>query len=242
MATNPKRLCFVHVPKCGGTSLNEAFKKSVGISSLSLRGVKIDAAKTMKEAKRKNMNTLALRQEKLISKLQNKRFRYVKGHVRCTSEVRAQFEKDWVFVTVMRDPVKRWISQYFFNLHKTNPHTKHDLALDEYLESDIARTSGAIYLDFFTNGEDLTSDKAAKEAIANIEAFPLVGVLEKKDAFKDRFKEIMGTELQTIGNRNTNPLSKDQMKKQVSDAQMAKIREFCAPDLQVYEHFANALK
>ncbi len=236
-----KRLCFVHVPKCGGTSLNEAFKKSIGIGPLSLKGTKIDAAATLKEARRKNIHPLVLREQKLISKLSKKRYKYVKGHFRCTSEVRQKFEKDWIFMTILRDPVRRWISQYFFNLHKKHDHTKHSMNLDDYLQSEVGMNSGAIYVDFFTDGSDLSGDQGINQAMENLRSFPLVGILENMDPFKNDFEKVVGAKLQTIRNRNINPLPKDQMEKQISDDQMKKIREVCKPDLQIYNHFLGKL-
>ncbi len=233
-----KRLCFVHIPKCGGTSINEAFRKSLHLSALSLRSGKVDAAKTRKESEKKKVDLLTLRQEKLVKHLQKKHLRYVKGHVRCTDEVRSRFEDQWVFVTVLRDPVKRWISQYFFNVHKKNDHFKHDLSLDAYLDSDDGVKIGSQYVDFFTDGTDLRSPEGIQKAIDNLSKFSIVGILEEMESFTSKYEDLFGKHL-IIGNRNINPLSKDRITKEVTDSQMKRIVEICQPDMEIYNHFKS---
>lgn len=183
---------------------------------------------------------LNLRKEILEKKLSNRRYKYLTGHFRCTEEIRKAHEEEWNFITVIRDPIKRWISEFFFNVHKKSDHFKIRMPLDEYLETDLAIKMGSKYIDYFTDGDHLRDDKGINEAISTIEKYTLVGILEELDLFKTDFHRVFGKDLNIL-ERNKNPLSKTEIKNQVSDEQMKVIRELCEPDMAVYEHFISKI-
>ncbi len=183
---------------------------------------------------------LNLRKEILEGKLSNSRFKYLTGHFRCTEEIRKRHEDQWDFITVLRDPVKRWISEFFFNTHKKSDHFKIRIPLDEFLQTDIAQRMGSKYIDYFTDGTTLRDSIGIKSSIETIENYSLVGILENLDQFKTNFKKTFQTEL-VINERNKNPLSKSEMDKGVSEDQMKVIKEYCQPDIEVYQHFVSKL-
>ena len=229
-----EKICFIHVPKCGGTSLNEAFRKSLSISPFSLKAHKIDSVKTMKEAKRQGVDHLVLRRQLLKQKLKQKSLRYLTGHAPCSSEMRHSHDNEWNFITVLRNPVDRFISAYFFNKYKKLNHRKHDMSLDEYLNSSIAQENGQMFIRYFASEGNMTNQDAWEEAVDNLKGFGAVGILENLDVFQESFETLMGKKLAMGRQRNMNPVSQEEMKKKVSKFEMERIIEICQPDLKVY--------
>ena len=56
-----------------------------------------------------------LRETVLIYKLAERRVKFISGHIVCRPKTRSKFEQEWRFVTVLRDPVKRWVSEFVYN-------------------------------------------------------------------------------------------------------------------------------
>lgn len=214
-----------------------AFKRSLGIRYFPFKSGKLHAARSLKEAREKNVNVLEWREHLLTRMLAHKRYQYVRGHFRCTEKTRKQFETEWNFVTILRNPVERWISEYFFNRYKKDRHQKHDMDLDEYLETDFAHRTGLAYVNFFVDARELTVEDSLKAAIENLETFSAVGVLEDIPSFKNAYAQIVKKGLPAIPTKNINPLSAAQMESTVTPNQMRKIREICRVDMEIYQHF-----
>ena len=240
MMQKKNKLCFIHIPKCGGTSINEGIRKSMGLRKYSWSYYKIDSVATQKKAKGDLEKLLEIRQSILIHKLSSRRYQYVTGHARCLSETRSQFDNEWTFLTILRDPVKRWLSQYFFNTSKKMDHFKTDLPLQAYLQSEMGLQSGSSYIRFFTGHPDLRCTEAIEEAIDNLSKFDLVGILENMSSLLDSYEKLFGHEL-SIPMRNTNPMNKDQMQDQLSEDLLHQVREVCSPDQRVYDHFVGQI-
>ena len=236
--TLTKKICFIHIPKCGGVSVNDGIKKSLGLGKISLQSARIKASRTKKEAIAAGMEILEYREKRLVEKLKSKRIRYLRGHVRCTSKVRQQFEKDWNFITILRNPVDRWISEYFYNLSKKSSHYRTNLTLNEYLESENGIEAGTVYIRYFTDNKNDTVQKLMDQTVHNLESFKLVGILEKLNEFQSQYELIFGKKL-ILANKNLNPISKTEIDKQVSPQQISQIEDLCASDIQVYQHFAK---
>jgi len=231
------KICFIHIPKCGGTSINEGIRKSLGLRKFSPGYFKIDSSRTRRQAEKKAIDFLEFREELLITKLESDRIRYVTGHSRCRDLTRARFEKDWYFLTLLRDPVKRWISEYFFNKYKKSNHFKSELPLVEYMKTDFAKYSGSVYVHYFAN-TNFASSQSIAQTKHNLDQFHLVGILEDLASFKDSFKIKFGITLE-IKARNTNPISGEEIQKEISASQLEKIKKLCAPDIEIYNYFKS---
>ncbi|NEP63681.1 MAG: hypothetical protein F6K31_43450, partial [Symploca sp. SIO2G7] len=135
------------------------------------------------------------------------------------------------------DPVSKWFSQYFYNRHKSNDHYKLDCTLEDFLTTDEARHLGRNYSYLLVDGissEEAGTEAAIGQAIKNLETFALVGVLEKLDWFYRDFQTVFGAEL-TIEERNKNPLSAKQQKRQIKADIKARVEDICQPNLQIYQ-------
>ncbi|MEM9808920.1 MAG: hypothetical protein AAF959_27005, partial [Cyanobacteria bacterium P01_D01_bin.56] len=106
-----------------------------------------------------------------------------------------------------------------------------------FLATDEAKHLGRNYAYLLVDGissQEAGSDAAIQQAIANLEKFAVVGVLEKLEWFYHDFQTAFGAKLH-IESRNKNPLSSKQQKQQISDDIRAQVEEICRPNIQIYQ-------
>lgn len=112
------------------------------------------------------------------------------------------------FITLIRNPVKRWLSHYYFDRHRdTNVnYNKTDLGIHDYLKSKEGLKNARLYLRHFSNyiyGDQITSEHV-ESAVHNILKFDVYGILERMDWFIEDYKSLTGIRLKQLV-RNTNP-------------------------------------
>jgi hypothetical protein len=150
----------------------------------------------------------------------------------------AQNRADWDFVTVLRDPVARWLSNYFFNRHRPDDrdHFGTELDLEAYLETIDATENGKLYLSFCHGGNmpegDLT--QAIAHAIDVFSKFKLIGMLDDMDGFLDGFKQHWHVR-PSIAWSNTNPAGKSDREAALTPAILKRVKQICAPDREIYK-------
>lgn len=77
--------------------------------------------------------------------------RYVSGHFAFSELVHGRFGDRWESVTIMRDPVTRWFSHYFFNRYKPDEHFRIHDDLGSFLETGLGKRLGRFYEDKFAS-------------------------------------------------------------------------------------------
>jgi hypothetical protein len=226
-----KKICFVHMPKCGGTSIIHALRHPL----FHRDSVRFKSSRATTKAKKKGWDIDAYREQCLRELLAKPRYKYVSGHYRCTQEVLNDFEQNWAFFTLLRHPVKRWFSHYFYNRYKTKQHYKVNMTIEEYLESESGKNIGSMYVRFLSAMPDHRSEEAIQDAIENLKRFSLVGTLENQQKFSESFQEVFQREL-IIPHKNQNPASKQKQQDVITDEIQARVEEICAPDLRIYNY------
>jgi hypothetical protein len=159
----------------------------------------------------------------------------VMGHYRFSRETFERYKDEWNFITVIRDPIDRWYSQYFYNKN-TDSIFNIDTELDEFVETDRARSLGVVYVNVVTGETQLEkcrSQECIKEAVDILRKFAVVGSLENLDKFCDDFKKYFGASL-SIPHLNFTPKKKREGWKHIPDAIHQKVLELCRPDIEVY--------
>lgn len=216
--------------------MDEAIRKSFGFFGKK-RTFQLSAHASLKGATIANKNLMDFREDILLYSMSNNNYQYIAGHFRYSDKVYKEFGQDWDFMTILRHPVKKWISQYFFNRSKKDNHFSIDSDLESFLHSEAGKKLGSDYVQKLTDKNldlDPTSEDAISIAAENLSNFSLVGFLEDVNGFTQSYKDLFGVSLK-IENKNSNPVSKKQQRSQISSQLRHKIEEICQPDIKLYE-------
>ncbi len=235
------RIAFVHVPKCGGSSLTIALRTAMG-PKVQLpfypAGRHHDHIAAARASEVLGRDYGAFRADMLAYNLASAGARFVSGHCPVRKEVLDGFSDEWDFLLLLRDPVRRWLSNYFFNRYKPGDHFRTDMELDDFLETPRAEWYGRAYCHFLAPGllpfgAEVT-DAVMERSLEALDRFRIVSVLERLDLLAERFRETYGCRL-LIPHVNRNPRGRSYGKREVTPEQMERIEELCRPDKLIYE-------
>ena len=244
---------FLHVPKCGGTSLVNSIAKCYKPLSLNKRhGIAhLDSHAALLAANLHGYDPLVYNREILAYYLAGN-FHYVYGHFAFSEKAHDVFKTKYAFITLIREPVSKWFSLYFYNRYKNSDDYALNLDLEEFLETEQAASYGCDYVMQFAGDDTITSytspaaipqfssRQSIDRAIANLEKFDLVGTLEQLDEFKREFKVIYGLDL-VMKHRRKSPVSKELQKQMITPEILEKVKYLNRPNTQIYEYVVSKL-
>ncbi len=232
---------FLHLPKCGGTSLSEALYASVPmhkhigvIDAVSSRRAAslIEHDKDCLHQTHEDMKgaaaTFDLREKMMIAYMCADK-RLIHGHVLWSDKAWKYFRDEYKVVTVMRDPVKRAISNFRMNV--ANEQIENDI--DAWLDDVQGLNHASVNLRYLSGEANITKkNKAAclKRAHKNLDKIALIGFLSEMDVFLDRFKEQFGARPKV---HRYNSAKGEELN--FTKSQMQRLEELCAPDIELYE-------
>lgn len=250
-----ENIFYLHIPKCGGVSVGQAIAaKYLSLDLRNDRGiVNLNAPVSRKviettrglrypEETDDDYPILSFREKLLLYYMAQSKSKFIAGHFLFSQKAYQNHGNEFNFVTVMRDPVKRWISSYFFNRFKSEDHLKVRDEIEEYIVSPFGISQGHEQVKFLggANEEgDYTSDAAINRAKENLKYFKVVGFLENLDHFAQEFADHFHVKLQ-IAKKNKSPASKERQKSTLTPELLEEITDLCQPDIEVYE-FARKL-
>jgi hypothetical protein len=239
-----ERLFFLHVPKCGGVSVQNAIESCYSLIDKFTGHRQLDHPATNSAAKALNPSVerfseddyevLKFREQLLLYFMSQKSTRYVTGHFAFSETAYKAFGNKFTFLTILRDPVPRWISLYFFGKHRGSIREE----LKDFVDSDYARSQGYEFVKFIggpLKDGNYTTREAIDRAKENLERIHIVGALEHQDDFCAKFKARLGVDLR-IPEMNTSPVSRAQRESVVTEEIKERVREICRPDLEVYRY------
>lgn len=241
------RIFFQHIPKCGGTSVGRAvraqyhrfdFRAGRSVSQLDVEAA--NRAATLRGGGSPTWNLaddrvlLKAREDLLLYELGRGMNFYVGGHFPFSEAAYEEFGGAYAFLTMLRNPVDRWISSYLHRRRNPNPKFRVESAPEAYLESDFGRSQGRELVKYLGGGPAADGESPAEgvdRAKRNLHRYAVVGVLERLDRFAADFRERFGRSL-PVGHLNRGPAPPDPGI--FGPALRRRIEAVCQPDLEVY--------
>ncbi|GAE30984.1 sulfotransferase family 2 domain-containing protein [Alkalihalobacillus hemicellulosilyticus] len=206
-----KTVIFIHIPKTGGTSLAEMIKKHYNPAEV-------------QEVKFASINTI----KKINENIKLVTGHHVFGHYQDTGPC--------VYVTMLRDPVERLISQYYYDKYVLKIDGIARYSLEEYAQLDYNVNLQTKYIAGGTVN--------VKQAISNLKTFAFFGITEM-------FSESLVLMEKTFGWKNS-PYSKINVNEKkpkietIPKETIEKIEKANFFDIQLYKwakkHFEKRLR
>ncbi|MGF1522988.1 MAG: hypothetical protein ACFBSF_11795 [Leptolyngbyaceae cyanobacterium] len=236
-----KKVFFLHVHKCGGTSILNSIAATYGFSNNIARRRFGDLSNeaSVKAANLVGSTPEDFRENILLYYMSLPDMRYIYGHFSYSERAMKEYGSDWNFITVLRDPISRWFSHYFMDRYKEERsfYASIDEELGDFLHSERSLWEARKYVLMFTDDitlEEASSQAAIDQAIENLKKFSIVGFLDRLNDFSIEFESRLGTYLR-IPKLNKSPISKVEQKKLVTPAIRKKVEAICEPSTQVYQ-------
>ncbi|MEL7125835.1 MAG: hypothetical protein AAGK30_06375 [Pseudomonadota bacterium] len=231
---------FFHLPKCGGTSLSEAmyatvpFNQRIGVidavatrRAASILHFGVDDPQKCHEDRDTGQLTFDLREGALLQHMAWDTM-LIHGHVFWSERAWDHFGARYKYVTIMRDPVARMISN--FRMTQRSGIVTEDL--DTYLQGPIARRHAQVYLRYLVGTNDINAPEvpaALDTAMARLQNFALIGFLDRTEAFLKAYRALFGVQLR-MPKLNAAPGETPDL----TPSQKAAIDALCAPDLALF--------
>ena len=219
-----QKIIFVHVPKCGGTSLDALIKKKIRINRF-----RVDASASFKTAERIDEEVEGVRNV-LLNYAVFQGYKYITGH--CYMHNPEQFG-EYKIVTVLRDPVLRFVSHYLYNRYKT--HSAHDtinLDFKDFINSDLAKSYGDLYCRYFS------ANRTVADSISTLKKFSYVGILENLTPVTSYISEELNVRGK-IKKQNRNPTKSNKESQEILAKYKEEILKLCCDDIEIYNHFTT---
>lgn len=231
------KIFFLHIPKCGGSSLTQAIRNTYGDWSQQQRVCfELNGNSARKCSQLFEEDNQEYRKKILAYAMSVEQYNYVTGHFAYSNRIFQEFADKWHFITLLRQPVAQWFSQYFYDTRQDSQVKIHQ-DLTTFVDSNRAILMGNTYVRKLTEGipaSEASSPEAIEQAIKNLNKFTLVGVLEKLDVFVANYNLIFKAPLQ-IKHINKSPVSQAKQQKQITEKIEKKVREICQPNWEIYQ-------
>jgi len=235
------RLLYIHAPKCGGTSFGSSIRAAyatsqstidLGRSERILKSMHPDATGPQKVLLEHEVRKI------MLGELMDRGVKCISAHVSYHEDLHEGLDPDRKAVTLLRDPVSRFMSHYYY-VQRRHPDPSRPDTLEAFVETEMAQSYGSTYLLYYARTfQHTTKDLAAAMTLAkaNLDRFALIGDLKRGDAFRKALRNLVRRPLLSW-ERNKRPGGKGASNpSEISADLRARITEICAPDIELYKY------
>ena len=199
----PRPILFHHVPKCGGTSVARAMRRSYLLSQATVKPNESRNALASMQGRGERLGfALHDLREAMLLYLLHDNVRCIAAHVPFSESAFAEFADRYAFVTILRDPVDRFLSHYRWSQRPERPASSPE-TLEEFVARDRERQTGATYVRYFCGdpGAQQFTTADVDSAIRNLRRLNSVGFLDDLPSFEQKLSTLAGRRLR-IGKEN----------------------------------------
>ncbi len=218
-----QKIAFIHIAKCGGSSVDFALRTALAspgqpridrpatiASSMATFNGEINNLKDNCKFSEHHAEHL----HKILGYYLEQNWQYISGHVTINKELIERFKEEYAFITILRDPVKRFISNYTFNklTNKKAIMLPNSLNTDNVIQEakEILNSkrgwqmanSPTMYLTGRYPTDAADAQTMQSEVASNLAQFKVVGFLDNLDKFASDCQKLTGRNI-NIGQRNT---------------------------------------
>jgi hypothetical protein len=240
--------CFMHVPKCGGTSVKLALLRTCPIQrrvgwldvGASRRAVGVLTDETIDEFRYHedgpNAAAIFALRRALLAYFLERGAVLVTGHFLFDGPIFAHYRDRYRFITTMRDPVERVISHYTEELR--NRYLTE--SFDAYLDTNVAWRHATAQLRYFAGMPQVVPadvETAMARAKENLRAFSLIGFIGDLRRFSEGVREIFGPRLRVphvVPTRHHHDAVLP--KPSIDQASRRRLETMCAADIELYDY------
>ena len=260
---NQAKFAFVHVPKSGGISIDLAMREQLakpGEARFSREGA-IEMSLATFGQDINNLDSIAQFSDHHAQQLNGllayhlaQNWQYISGHVSTNQHIIKSFAQQYHFITVLREPVSRFISNYIYNkltnsLPIMAPNNLNSDNLIAEVDHILAHRRGwqmANVMSMCITGrfakDAADAQKIQSEFADNLAAYKVVGFLDNLDSFSKQIKQLSNKQI-NIGNHNTTDSFLDEKKQHVKSTLQnyfnepsvkAQLEHLCRFDIENY--------
>jgi hypothetical protein len=229
------QIVFPHVPKCAGNSVISSLRLAALKGKVDISFDPYDGTVCNLVGLSKSLPWWDAAEMVFAYKAITLNANILMGHAPFYQRSKLHLPSKIKIVTVLRNPIDRWISNYIYDSHKPKELGGCKINIDEYLNSGAAILGGNYYSVFFAsaNLQNITSSDI-EQSIKFLKTFDLVGCTENIKAFYSKFSEICSMKIDPHEvNTSPKPGLAEEIRHDVSI--MGKIKKLCANDIRVYE-------
>lgn len=238
-------LFFLHIAKCGGISLNRALRwKYLGQYSRLSSAASVNAAMDICKLEHPfddYYTSVHRNRNHILYYEMNRGYQFISGHYAYNHELHEGVGSKYVYMLLLRDPVDRFLSSYYFNKQKEESSPwKINETLEGYLESNTAIYHGQDYARLIAGVPFLEHDvnTQVNKGKEHLSRFDILGVIEEPNKIEVAIKEKLGVKV-SVGHKNrTNQRIKVE---ELDSSLQKKINEICAPNIEIYKEALELL-
>jgi len=254
--TTDHKIFFMHLGKCAGTSLFEAIRQAMNVGWEGLINTQEPIARVKSIHNTDNLEVLLPRFHELRINLalfcMAQGYQLVSGHVPYCKSAFENYQDQYSFVTVMRDPVERVISTYKYSKARGQVFgTSEDgvLSPEDELQFFLNSTRGDFevhnYIAFFGGLHTTQSyQDNVEQAKRNVKDFHLIGFTENLKEFASQFQKQFGLKLDIPSLRVTKQVFKEKVPSEAgekidqlfTEEVRQQISQLCQADYEVYNY------